>query len=411
VSNQNEEQQIIFDIPYKAGTIFDTNKRYIIFYGGRGSAKSWSVAAFLILKAVSGKFRILCVREVQNSIKDSVHKLLCDTIERLGFEHLFVIQKDSIKSNTGSEIIFKGLWNNEKDIKSTEGIDYCWGEESEALSKKSLITLVPTIRKKGSKIIFSYNPTDENDAVHVDYTVATQKGLRDDCELIEMNFEDNPYFTEELRAEMEYDKRVDYDKYLHVWRGQTVAHSEAQIFHGKWEIKDFETPEGVELLYGGDWGGGPDPMAVVRCFVKDSCLYIDQEVYGCGVNIDDYVSFYDRMPGVRKHKITADKSRPESIRHLSDKGFFIVPAKQEKGSVDDGIARLRRFEKIYVHSRCKNTAYEFRYYCWKVDKRTGVISNIPNDKHNHIIDSIRYATEDYDITDTLADFAEAFAHY
>ena len=145
--------------PDKTKELFRSRKRYVIIFGGRGSTKSWTVAAYLILRAIQGKTRILCAREVQMSIADSVHKLLSDTIVRMRLEKFFKIQTRSIVCVNGSEFIFKGLWNNSNDIKSTEGIDICWVEEAQAISSQSLELLTPTIRKENSQIIFTYKQT------------------------------------------------------------------------------------------------------------------------------------------------------------------------------------------------------------------------------------------------------------
>jgi phage terminase large subunit len=383
--------------PPKTKLLFISKKRYIILYGGRGSSKSWTIAAFLIFKALEKRTRILCTREVQVSVKDSVYKLLKDTIERYGLEAYFKLTLNSITCANGSEFIFKGLWNNEQNIKSTEGINYCWVEEAQSISKASMLTLTPTIRKTGlqlSQLIFSYNPTNNSDTIHKDYTIPTLLGKRNDCELIEINHSDNPYFPLELKSEMEYDRQNDYNMYLHVWEGQCVVHSDAQIFNGKFEVADFETHDKVEFMFGQDFGAGPDPMSLIRGYVYDDCLWIDQENYGFKVDIEEYDKFNDMVPESRKHKIIADNARPESIRYLRNKGFFIVPAKKGANSVIEGIQRIRKFKKVIIHGRCKHTADEFRYYQYKTDKRTGEISGIPEDKNNHCIDAIRYMTED-----------------
>ena len=381
-------------VPQKIEPLFHSKKRYIILAGGRGSAKSWSVALKLVHDAAVKKTRILCAREVQNSIKDSVHRLLSDTIKRLEWESYFDIQKATITSTQQSDFIFKGLWNNEQDVKSTEGVKTCWVEEAQSISRASLDTLTPTIREPESQIIFSYNPTHETDPVHADFVLPYLRGERNDVEYIDVNYWDNPFFPEVLRSEMEWDKKTDYDKYLHKWEGKCVAHSQAQIFHGKWEIKDFEAPEATRFLFGADWGFGQDPTALVRMYVQDQCLYIDHESYGFAVEINDYPRFFDSIQDAKKNKIVADSARPESISYLRQAGFFVVPSKKGPNSIEEGIERLRSFKRIFIHPRCKNTIDEFRFYCYKTDKRTGIISSIPDDKHNHIIDSIRYATED-----------------
>lgn len=213
-------------IPEKLKCLFTIKKRYIVLYGGRGSAKSHTVATFLLSKSLEKKIRILCTREIQKSIKDSVWKLLTEKINEYQWNSLFKITDDSIIClKTGSEFIFKGLHGNGQDIKSTEGIDYAWVEEAQSVSRDSLEVLVPTVRKEGSQIIFTYNPLFEEDPVHADYTLTD----RDDTLKIEINWRDNPWFPEVLKADMEYDKKTNLNKYLHIWEGKTVAFTNEQI--------------------------------------------------------------------------------------------------------------------------------------------------------------------------------------
>lgn len=235
--------------PEKTKELFRSKKRYIILYGGRGSSKSWTVASFLILKAIESKKRILCTREVQMSIADSVHKLLSDTIERLGLGKYFKIQQRSIVCVNGSEFIFKGLWNNSNDIKSTEGIDLCWVEEAQAISSISLEYLTPTIRKDNSQILFTYNPTNEEDAIDKEFTVPTRDGLRQDCELIEINYADNKNFPEVLREEMLYDKAHRPDVYLHKWLGKYRIYGD-EIIGAFQTIQAFTSPYLVAFIDG-----------------------------------------------------------------------------------------------------------------------------------------------------------------
>ena len=388
-------------IPDKLGDLYLTKKRFIVIYGGRGSAKSWSIADSLIIRARESKKRILCTREIQNSIKDSVHKLLSDRIKALGLDNHFKITDKSIVGSNGSEFLFKGLRHSPDDIKSTEGIDYAWVEEAQSVSRKSLEILTPTIRKEKSQIIFSYNPTNEDDPVHTDYMLAD----RDDTLKIQINWSDNPFFPKVLRQEMEYDKKVDYDKYLHKWEGQCIKHSEAQIFYGKWSIDCFDSPDkdidkekfkswNGNFYYGADWGFSNDPTCLVRCFIIDKKLFIDYDAWGVGIDIDKTPDLFNLVPGAMRHKIKADSARPETISYMNNNGFNIRGAKKGKNSVIDGIYKIRGFEEIIIHQRCQKTIEEFRNYCWKVDQKTGAISNIPEDKSNHIIDALRYGLED-----------------
>ena len=154
------------ELPEKLLFFLTDKKRYKVAYGGRGSAKSWTVARCLILNAIKSKVRILCTRQLQTSIKDSVHKLLCDSINDLKLNEYFNITRDAITCINGSEFIFKGLQNQTNEIKSMEGINFCWCEEAQSISEDSWQILIPTIRKEGSEIWITFNPDREEDATY-----------------------------------------------------------------------------------------------------------------------------------------------------------------------------------------------------------------------------------------------------
>lgn len=378
-------------LPDKIYRIRDTRARYVVLYGGRGGAKSWGIAILLLLRAGQERLRVLCTREIQNTIRDSVHKLLADTIYRYGLEEYFTVQNDAITSCTGSEFIFKGLRHNINDIKSTEGIDICWVEEAQAVSKESWDVLIPTIRKDGSQFFIIFNPHLEDDPTYQGFV----KNPREDSVIVNINYTDNPFFPEVLRKEMEYDKRTDYEKYIHVWLGGFLRHSDALVFKGKFRSEAFETPGDAVFYYGADWGFANDPTVMIRCFVVGNKLYIDHEVYGIGVEIVNLPEFFRAIPGAEKSRIKADSARPETISHMRRNGFphMIATTKGPK-SVEDGIEFMRSFEEIVVHERCRNTLNEFRFYSYKTDKLTGNVLPVLVDKDNHCIDSIRYALED-----------------
>lgn len=220
------------ECPEKLLPIYGTQKRFIAVHGGRGSAKSWGIADFLLAKGAEKRRRILCAREVQNSIKDSVHKLLSDRIIYHKLTGFYRITDDKIEGKNGTEFIFKGLHRNPQDVKSTEGIDFCWVEEAHTVSRESLDVLIPTIRKPDSQIIFTFNPIYDDDPVYVDYV----KTDRDDCLKIEMNYTDNPWFPDVLRKSMEYDREHFPNKFLHVWKGMCVIESDEVI--GAFETAD-----------------------------------------------------------------------------------------------------------------------------------------------------------------------------
>lgn len=204
-------------IPRKFEFLFKP-ARYKGAYGGRGSGKSWSVAKALIVRACSGVERILCCREIQKSIKESSHHLIALQIQLMGLSDKFDIKDQSITHReTGSEFIFAGLFRNVDAIKSMEGITISWVEEAHKTTKASLDILIPTVRAEGSELWFTWNPDFEDDDVYQMLVVNPPEDIT--CEVHEVNYYDNPWFTEVLKKEMEQDKARDPSKYQHVWLG------------------------------------------------------------------------------------------------------------------------------------------------------------------------------------------------
>lgn len=205
----------------------DTPTRYKIMYGGRGSAKSWTVARKLLVMGVEKKTRILCTRELQKSIKQSVHKLLSDQIDAMGLNGFYDIQQQGIFGKNGTEFIFMGVKHNPYEIKSTEGIDICWIEEAESLTEMSWDIIDPTIRKENSEIWATYNTRFKFDYLHQKFVVNTPPK---NSMVIKVNHQDNQFFPDVLKKQMEQMKESDYEKYLHIWEGQLKMLAEGAIF-------------------------------------------------------------------------------------------------------------------------------------------------------------------------------------
>jgi len=205
----------------------DTPMRYKIMYGGRGSAKSWTVARKLLVMGAEKKTRILCTRELQKSIKQSVHKLLSDQIDEMGLGGFYDIQQQGIFGKNGTEFIFMGVKHNPYEIKSTEGIDICWIEEAESLTEMSWDIIDPTIRKENSEIWATYNTRFKFDYLHQKFVVNTPP---ENSMVIKVNHQDNQFFPDVLKKQMEQMKEADYEKYLHIWEGQLKMLAEGAIF-------------------------------------------------------------------------------------------------------------------------------------------------------------------------------------
>lgn len=373
-----------FDILFKPA-------RYKVLYGGRGAAKSWEISRALIIKGLQSKLRVLCAREIQHSIADSVHKLLSEQIYEMGFAPWYKITKNTITGVNGTEFIFSGLRFNVREIKSKEGIDICWIEEAQSVSEESWDVLIPTIRKEKSEIWLSFNPDAETDPTYRRFVIDPPP----DSFVRKVGWQDNPWFPDVLRQEMEYLKRVDYEAYLHVWEGEVRRISEAIIFKNKFIVEPFDTPDKTRFYHGADWGFAQDPTTLVRCFAVDRKLYIDQEAYGIGVELDETPQLFDSIETARSWPIKADEARPETISYMKKQGFNITGAKKWTGCVEDGIAYIKSFEKVIIHPRCKHTIDEFKHYSYKVDRQTGDVLPIVLDKNNHCIDALRYSLDGY----------------
>ena len=367
--------------------------RFKIFMGGRGSGKSMAMAEAIIRACAQTRLRVLCTREVQVSIRDSSYRILKDTIDRLGLDGFTCTDKE-IRHANGSLIIFKGLYQNEQNIKSTVGIDICWVEEAATVSEKSWETLIPTIRGDNAEIWITFNPENENDPVMNRFV----HNPPPNAYVRKVNFDENPFFPDVLRRDMEWDKANDYEKYRHIWLGFPRTFSDAQIFRNRYVVQEFPDDlykQADRLFFGADFGFAKDPNTLVRCFIYERCLYIEYEAYGVGVELDEMPQLYDSVPGAREWPIKADCSRPETISYLARQGFNITAAKKWPGSIEDGIAYMKAFEKIIIHPRCVHAAEEFALYSYKVDRLTQEVLPIIVDANNHVHDGLRYALSDY----------------
>jgi len=199
--------------------------RYKVFWGGRGGAKSTAFADALIVLANASPLRILCAREKQNSIRESVHNLLASRITKHGFSDYEVLNTE-IRHRNGSRFFFAGLWNNIDSIKSIEGVDICWVEEANSVSEDSWKKLIPTIRKPGSEIWVSFNPELKSDAAYQRFVVNPPP----EAYVKKVSWRDNPWFTNEMRLEMEYLQRTDEDEYQHVWEGELKQFADGSIY-------------------------------------------------------------------------------------------------------------------------------------------------------------------------------------
>lgn len=369
----------------------DYGKRFNFFKGGRGGMRTTSIARCFVDWMADRPVRLCAARSFQNSIASSNKQALEDQIKSLGLEHRFNVTRDYIESDVGAVCTFKGLERNPDSFKSFESLDALWWEEANAATRATLDKVTPTLRKKGSILIFSYNPEDKDAPIENVQKVYANHELG--CVVRLTNYLDNPWCTSELRADAEALKATDYERYLHVFEGEFWAQSEASILGKKLKSYPFEIDEtyGTPFI-GVDWGFSQDPTAIVECYVRGNSLFIRRSAGKVRLELTDTADWLkDKVPNIEKYRSFADSARPETISMVKSKIPLIIGADKWSGSVEDGVAVLQSFDEIVVHPECQaDTASELRAYCYKVDRNEN-ITRVIDDSSNHYADGLRYA--------------------
>ena len=364
--------------------------RYIGAHGGRCSGKSHYFGERWLRENVAERLDVVCLRETLKSLEFSVKKLLESKISTFNAGAYFEVQDRRILSVHGGVTIFEGMQNHTAEsIKSLEGFDRAWFEEAQNASDKSLTLLRPTIRKPGSQLWFGWNPDLETDPIDL---LLRGPELPPDASVIQANYMDNPWMSDEMRAEMEYDKRRDPDKYAHVWLGNYRRNSEARVFKN-WRVEEFEVDPAWTLRQGADWGFSVDPSVLVQCAIVGRTLYISHEAYRVGCEIDFLPELFRTVPEAERWPTTADSARPETISYMQRHGFpKMLAAIKGAKSLEEGIEFMRTFD-IVVHPRCTHTIEELTLYSYEIDSLTSQVLPKLADRDNHVIDAIRYACE------------------
>lgn len=383
-------------LPAKVAGVFAKPRgsyQYRVLRGGRGSGKSVGAATIALIWGYAERINVLCVRQFQNSIRDSFYKELLEAIESNPWlaEH-YVITNESITGKNGTRFIFKGLDRNPQSIKSVAKIDLTIVEEGEDIPELSWINLEATIfRQAKSELWCIYNPKKKGSAVDKRFI----ENKAPDSIVQDVQWSDNPFFPPRMNVLRKRDIEVfDPATYAWVWEGAYLENSKSQIFNGRYELKEFEPDPKWSIVQGLDWGYSQDPTAMIRAYVHDECLWISHDAGKVGIELDEVASEAANIPDFHKHTTRADSAQPAMISHVKGKGLpKLEPAKKGKGSVEDGIQFIRSFRRVYIHPRCKNTLHEFNTYSWKVDRVTGEVLDTPVDAYNHWIDALRYALE------------------
>lgn len=386
------------EIPEKLGFLFD-NARYKVAYGGRGAGKSHSVVRALLIQGMQRPLRILCAREFQRSIADSVHKLIADQIHSLGMDKFYTVQNASITGTNGTEFSFVGLKHNVANIKSIEGIDICWVEEAQTVSKTSWEVLIPTIRKEGSEIWVTFNPELEEDDTYKRFVLTPPSS----AEVVKVNYHDNPWFPAVLEDERQELKTRDPDAYLHVWEGQCRTHLEGAVYAEELrrtaeENRITRVPYDASIPVSTIWDLGFGDLTTV----------IMVQSVGQEVRVIDYMS--------NRHKLIswyiAELQRKEYVwgthwlPHDAAAGSLSGPTVERqmrdvfsdvrivtKLSIIDGINAARTmFNRVWFDSeKTADLVQSLRHYRFDVNMDTGKYSDKPlHDEWSHGADAFRY---------------------
>ena len=387
------------EFPEKLAFLFEPF-RYKVLHGGRGGAKSWGVARALLVKAASNPIRVLCAREVQKSIQDSVHKLLSDQIKSMGLDGFFSITESKIIGKNGSEFFFSGIKNQTvENIKSFEGVDVCWVEEANSVSRKSWMILIPTIRKPDSEIWITFNPDLDTDETYIRFV----ENPPPNAKVVQMSWRDNPWFPKVLEDERAHMQRTDPIAYRNIWEGEPRHTVDGAIYASEVAqmIQDQRVrpvPYDPMLQVHTVWDlGWNDKMVVILAQRHGSEMRVIDYIEDSHRTLADYVRQLEGMPyrwgsdflphdGASKDFKTG-QSAQEILLKLGRKPV-IVP----KIDPEQGIKAVRlMFPRLYIDAdKCSRLIDCMKRYRRSIPATTGEPGAPVHDEFSHAADAVRY---------------------
>jgi phage terminase large subunit len=386
-------------IPFKLTPAFENLNSCmydaIVWEGGRGGAKSEALAHIGIMESYVDDGVILCCREIQKSIDDSIYSMLVAKIDQLGLKEQFKVLNNEITNLvTGARFIFAGLKSNVTSIKSITKLRVVLVDEAENVSQNSWDILRPTPRYGKVRIYVVFNPKFEADPTWQEFVAK-----KDDRTLhINIGWRDNPWFPESLNNQRLRDAKGDAGRYSWIWEGKFLQLSDASILGKKLTQRDFEVDESFgDPLLGVDWGFSNDPTAVIEAYAKGRTLYIRNAAAKVGLELDDTARWLlSHVPKLKNYTSRADCARPETISKVQKDGDYAIPlmkgCEKWKGSVEDGVVFLQSFDEIVVHSDASCCYAELLAYSYKKDKFDEITTDIL-DQDNHYADALRYACQ------------------
>lgn len=397
--------QLNVDWPEKLAFLFEPH-RYKVARGGRGSGKSWNFARAVLIRCASKQTRVLCTREVQKSIQQSVHQLLTDQIEAMGLGDLFEVLQTEIRGPHGSVIYFSGLSDvTATTLKSFEGVDVCWCEEAQAISAKSWKTLIPTIRKEGSEIWVTYNPELESDATHEKFVTNPPP----DCVSVIMNWSDNPWFPEVLEAERAHaQETMRPEDYNHTWEGQCRPAVEGAIYFEAMS-ESIKANRIREVPH----DGSLKTHVVFDLGMADSMTLILVQKVASEVRIIHYIEGTQRVLADYSAELKSLRLDGQAMNwgavYLPHDGFHTRhqtgkdDATVMRGlgwdvqacpnvAVNTGIDRAREmFPRVYFNKERTERLVEcLKRYRWNISQKTGEGTHPLHDEFSHGADAFRY---------------------
>jgi len=397
------------EFPPKLAEVLFKPSRYKFIRGGRGSGKSWSVARALILKAFAKPERILCTREVQDSIKQSVHQLLRDQIEALGLSGFFQVLANEIRGLNGSAFFFSGLSDQTSvSIKSFEGCTLVWCEEAQTISARSWKILTPTIREEGSEIWATYNPELETDETH---QMAVIRPAPDTISVL-MNYSDNPWFPKVLDAERAHAQAtMRVDDYRNVWLGECKPAVEGAIYFDAMaaavhagRIRDVPHDGSIKTHVIVDLGWN-DATTIILAQKVSSEIRVIHYIEGNQRTLADYSAELRALRLDDQPMNWGDVWLPHDgfhVRHQTGKddaavmrslGWNVAPKEGlTLTSINNGINRAREvFPRVYFNEKRTSRLIEcLKRYRWNISQKTGEAQSPLHDEYSHGADAFRY---------------------
>lgn len=387
-----EVSKKIFNDAYFS-SLMDFSNRFEIYYGGAGSGKSVFIGQKLVMKAAAAQRKVLVIRKVGRTLKDSVFQLILDTLERFQLKAYCKVNLSTftIELPNGSQFLFKGLDDSEK-IKSIVNITDIWIEEASELTQDDFTQLNLRLRASAPNLqmMLSFNPVSKANWV---YRYWFENGTPSAAKVLRTTYKDNRFLPQEYIDSLEEMKEKN-PTYYKIYALGEFASLDKLVFPSYSLLEEPIDTSNFEMLVGLDFGFVNDPTALIQSFIddKEKKLYIMKEFYQTGLTNDKIAEAIKYM-GLAKSIIVADCAEQKSIEELKRNGIQKVrPSKKGKGSILAGIDKLKEYQ-IIVNPACENTLIELQNYSWKKDKSTGEYINEPIDSYNHLMDSLRYSLQ------------------